>query len=189
MKFAVYRILNRLNGKVYIGSSSVIDRRLYEHRRSLNRGTHKNRHLQSAWAEYGEHNFELTIIGRAVTLAEILRVEKHLIIAHRSHEREFGYNVSTNPDNSKLGVKLTPEQCARVGAAKIGNKNRLGQTFTSEVRTQISAKLKGRKLSAETKAKMSAARRGVPKSPEHIAKIHTSRKRTMLARRLAAPVG
>ena len=52
----IYRITNLINSKFYIGSSSNLKKRLYEHQRELNLGIHTNKHLQSAWNKYGEEN-------------------------------------------------------------------------------------------------------------------------------------
>jgi hypothetical protein len=66
--------------------------------------------------------------------------------------------------------------CARIGAAKVGNKNRLGLSFTEASKRQISESLRGKTLSAETRAKLSAARKGVPKSPEWCEKMRAIHK-------------
>ncbi|MEN9885473.1 MAG: hypothetical protein RL758_51 [Pseudomonadota bacterium] len=184
MQLAVYLITNKSNGKKYVGSSSCLSKRLYEHRRMLNKNQHKNRHLQNAWNVYGESAFSFEVLHRCESVAESLEIEKDLIISMGSYLPWNGYNVSTNPDNSKLGVKLTDEQCKAIGDAKRGNSYRLGATLPDEVKTRISNKLKGRPLSEEVKQKMSAARIGKPKSAEWVAKIQASRAKTLAAKKL-----
>lgn len=44
----VYKIINTINGKIYIGSSKDIDRRWSEHVRALELNAHINPHLQNA---------------------------------------------------------------------------------------------------------------------------------------------
>ncbi len=170
----VYSIVNTANGKLYVGSSRTLGRRLYEHRRQLRAGTHKNRHLQSAWAAHGEGAFKFRPLAFIADVAEMLDMERELIHRLNAADRTSGYNISIEPSNNQLGLKRSPETCALVGAAKVGNKNRLGAVIPQEMRDRIAAKLRGRKASPETVAKLSAARRGVPKSPEWVAKIKAS---------------
>lgn len=43
----VYQIRNKLNGKIYIGSSNNMERRWKEHKRNINIGKHGNTHMQN----------------------------------------------------------------------------------------------------------------------------------------------
>ena len=53
----IYKIESRRDGMIYIGSASVMSNRWKKHRGPLNKGKHKNKHLQSSWDKYGEENF------------------------------------------------------------------------------------------------------------------------------------
>jgi group I intron endonuclease len=58
----VYIILNKINGKVYVGSALNIKSRLYNHKRDLKNNIHVNKYLQNAWNKYEENNFEFNVI-------------------------------------------------------------------------------------------------------------------------------
>lgn len=59
----VYQILNKVNNKSYIGSTTMsFTKRMDHHRSMLRKGNHKNQHLQRAWNKYGEDNFEFLIL-------------------------------------------------------------------------------------------------------------------------------
>ena len=58
----VYRIMNNLNGKIYIGSSRNIQHRFTEHKNQLNDGWHHSEDLQRDWNLYGENNFSFDIL-------------------------------------------------------------------------------------------------------------------------------
>lgn len=58
----IYMIRNKSNGKVYIGQSVDIYLRWKSHKKNLQKGCHRNIHLQNAWNKYGEDNFEFLII-------------------------------------------------------------------------------------------------------------------------------
>ena len=59
MKFNYYQIVNKINGKKYIG---ITDRepltRFAEHKRALRNHNHVNYKLQKDWVDYGEENFD-----------------------------------------------------------------------------------------------------------------------------------
>jgi group I intron endonuclease len=174
----VYSITNTANGKRYIGSTRGLERRLYEHRRQLRTGTHRNAHLQSAWNVHGESNFVFKPLAIIHDASEMLATERGLILALNAADRTHGYNISTEPSNNQLGLKRSDVTCRRIGAAKQGNQNRLGKLHSQETKDLIRQKLTGKTLSVETRAKLSAVRRGVPKSAEWMRKIIESSART-----------
>lgn len=59
----IYAIVNKLNGKRYVGSSISIDERWRDHRKHLRENRHHCRHLQNAWNKYGEGSFEFVILA------------------------------------------------------------------------------------------------------------------------------
>ena len=58
----VYKITNLVNNKIYIGSSSNLEQRLWCHRANLRHNKHHNPHLQNSWNKYGEDNFDYCIL-------------------------------------------------------------------------------------------------------------------------------
>lgn len=58
----IYSITNRINNKVYIGSSKDIKNRWEKHIRDLNKNDHHNSALQSDWIKYGQDNFKFSVI-------------------------------------------------------------------------------------------------------------------------------
>ena len=58
-KHALYKILNKVNGNWYVGSTISLANRLGTHRKYLRRNKHANSHLQNAYNKYGENNFVL----------------------------------------------------------------------------------------------------------------------------------
>ena len=58
----IYRILNTITGKGYVGSASDSYHRFAEHKTILRQNRHHSSHLQHAWNKYGESNFKFEII-------------------------------------------------------------------------------------------------------------------------------
>jgi len=74
----IYKIINKINGKYYVGSSKNIDGnfgRWYKHKYYLNKNKHPNSHLQNAWNAYGENNFEWTIVDFCEE-SDLLKIEQ-----------------------------------------------------------------------------------------------------------------
>lgn len=58
----IYKIINLINNKFYIGSSKNLKVRLWKHRSLLRHNKHYNLHLQNSWNKYGEDNFDYCIV-------------------------------------------------------------------------------------------------------------------------------
>lgn len=169
----VYAIRNKINSKIYIGSTSLFYRRFSRHRVSLRNGTHPNQHLQAAWNKYGEDNFSFTVLELCDPV-DFVRVEQGWIDFHQSYKRERGYNKSPS-SGSPLGYKHTEEACKNMG------RSRKGKPFSESHKRNMSIAKKN--MSQETKNKMSAAAR--KRSPEHYAKMVETRRIKNEQRRMA----
>jgi group I intron endonuclease len=113
----IYKIENKINGKVYIGQSGNIKERWYNHKSELKHNRHCNRYLQSACNKYGLDNFEFSIIEEC-SMDIIDEREIYWIAYYDSCNTEFGYNLSTGGDSPSRGVKLTQEQKDYMSKAK-----------------------------------------------------------------------
>ena len=51
-KRGIYKILNKIDGKFYLGSSKDIEHRWIDHIRELRKNNHHNDYLQHAWNKY-----------------------------------------------------------------------------------------------------------------------------------------
>lgn len=59
---AIYMILNKCNGKAYVGQSVNPNKRWEKHRSLLRHNKHHNSYLQNSWNKHGEESFEFNIL-------------------------------------------------------------------------------------------------------------------------------
>lgn len=84
----IYKITNRINGKVYIGQSVDYEKRFHGHKTSAERGDEA--YLYNAMRKYGVDNFECELIGKFENYNEM---ERYYISLYNSMDNELGYNI------------------------------------------------------------------------------------------------
>lgn len=112
----IYKIINKLNGKFYIGSASNISARFSQHKQLLRRNSSHNMHLQAAWNKYGEENFDFVVVERALQnfsnteekIKYIRDLEQYYLDTLRPYDKGVGYNKSTSAE-TPLGMKHSEE--------------------------------------------------------------------------------
>ena len=130
----IYKIINKVNGKYYVGmSSNIVKSRWKKHKRFLKDNIHWNKKLQNAWNKYGEENFEWKII-------EIIEKEKLNVIEQKyldvaKNEQHTCYNLSFHSKEVFL------DKNAR---AKISEYNKKHRVYSSEFKNNISSAAKER---------------------------------------------
>ena len=135
----VYCIRNKINGKVYIGSSvNSYHRVKSQHFDRLQRGTHTNPHLQSSWVKYGKNAFESFLI-ESCREEDLLKLEQKYIDSTGCLNPEVGYNINTKAEKTIL----TTEQRQKISISK------KGKPRSKECKKKISIALKNKKWSQE----------------------------------------
>ena len=150
----IYRILNLVNGKCYVGQTTRgLKRRRREHLSDFERG--KVTPLYKAFKKYGVESFEWIVLCWCSTGAELDVKEREYIEAFDS--RRNGYNISNGGNShiitdetrrrmseAKKGVPKSEETKRRMSEARSGSKHWLyGKTTPDTTRAKISASLKG----------------------------------------------
>lgn len=162
----IYKITNKLNGKVYIGQSIDIDTRWIQHINAKD-----NFAIHNAIKKYGKENFKFEVLLECPV--DMLNVWERDMIALYNCISPNGYNLTDGGGRCKYseetrlkisearkGMHLSEEH-----KRKIGNAQR-GIPHSEETRRKTSESMKGRRLSEETKIKISNARKGIHFSEE-----------------------
>lgn len=129
MLSGIYKIVCYNNNKFYIGSSVNINKRLKEHKSSLNRNKHPNSRLQKDWNKYGESNFRYEIVETIYDISQLLTREKWWINNTECYKKEIGFNRSTNPIAQNTGkfIDLAGQKFGNLAVVEHLYKNKYGQ--------------------------------------------------------------
>lgn len=91
----VYMIRNRLDFRVYIGSSNNLYKRINQHKKELEKNIHPNSYLQNFVNKYGLDNIYVEILE--IINTNLLITEKKYIDLYNSANRQNGFNLDPNP--------------------------------------------------------------------------------------------
>lgn len=131
----IYVIINKVNGKRYIGSAINFKTRKVRHLSDLKNRKHHSRYLQNSYNKHGEENFEFKILEHVEDVKLLIETEQKWLDSERPE-----FNVCKVAGlNSHLGLKRS-----------------------EETKKKISEALTGIKRSEETKKKISKSKKGVP---------------------------
>lgn len=183
----IYKITNKINGKVYIGQSVDIDKRKREHLNNYKRDEIKHYILYRAINKYGVNNFEFEVIC-GCSIDELDDLEIKYIKLYNSYKGN-GYNMTLGGGGvrglkpwlgkkhtqetknkirkSHMGKKLSKETIEKLKSIRKGNKYRLGIKHTKETIEKLRVlnmgennAMYGKSHSKETKEKISIAKKG-----------------------------
>lgn len=150
----IYKILNKVTGDFYIGSSArSLKGRWVDHRKNLRGNGHCNNHLQSSWNKHKEESFEFIVLELVDPEKCIFR-EQHYIDTLKPK-----YNKSPTAGNC-LGVKRSKEVIENHSKKlkeyyKTHSGHFLGKTFTDEHKENLRIAHMGYKAPEEQKKKIS----------------------------------
>lgn len=188
MEQVIYKIINLVNDKFYVGSTTNRRERFRTHRNRLRNNKHHATHLQAAWNKYGEIKFAFLVVEE-IPIGESLRAAEDRWLAEHVG-KDYCYNKSRYSDSPMRGVPKEQHPCFGVPkteehrqqisqtlkefyAADPNNHPRVGKTHTEKTKAQISAAKKanpakpwlGKNRDEATRKKIGDAQRGVTKGP------------------------
>lgn len=158
MTRCIYKIINAVNNKFYVGSAVNFDKRKARHIWRLRRGDHANKHLQAAWNKYGESAFVFAVVQEIAETEDLLAAENVWLKEHVG--KDYCYNLGTDATAPTRGW--------------VAEKNPMwGKTFrhTEDAKARISAASKARIQSDEEKSKRRQTLKGHPVPTETRLKI------------------
>jgi len=159
-KTGLYSIKNKVNGKVYYGSTQDFDVRWREHRNALRKNKHHCDHLQTSWNKHGEDAFEFSIFAYCVK--KMLLDYEQILLDIYYGEGEC-YNAAKDARSPMRGRKHTEESTRKMSETRMSQEHHkywLGKNHSRETKRKIAEAHKGKKRSEEHKRKISEATMG-----------------------------
>jgi len=177
MARGIYKIINVINNKFYVGSAVDLKHRKTRHFSELRTGKHNNRHLQAAWVKYGEQAFVFVVVEELPDDADLLAAENVWLKEHVG--KDYCYNLGVDavaPSLGKFG-ELSPTWGRKRTPEELAAQSWKGRTHTEEAKQLIRQHWIGKPKTAEVRAKISATLSGEgnywygKKRPDHGAKV------------------
>jgi group I intron endonuclease len=177
MARGIYKIINIVNNKFYVGSAVDLKRRKTRHFSELRTGKHNNHHLQAAWVKYGEQSFVFVVVEELQPDADLLAAENVWLREHVG--KEYCYNIGVDATAPMLGIsgEASPTWGRKRTVEELAAQNWTGRKHANESREKIRQHLIGKPKSAAVRAKISASLSGEgnfwygKKRPDHGAKV------------------
>lgn len=162
---SIYRCTNILNGKVYIGFTTDLKKRISVH---LSSSKKEDTKFYRAIRKYGKDNFVWEVIYQSLDFDHCLNImEGYFITLYDSYKR--GYNSTTGGDGAK-GMVLSEEARRRISEGNKVPKPGSGVYERTDEHRRILAE--SRKLvppmSEESRLAISKRLKGKPKTPQHL---------------------
>jgi group I intron endonuclease len=158
----IYKIVNRINGKYYVGSSkNVFEYRFKKHIYELNENVHHNDHLQKSWNKHGSSAFDFVLV-EPVNPLDLNKIEQNYLDIAKQ-EQDKCYNLKFIAGGGGGGF-------SEYSREKISASNR-SRVFSETTRYKMRLKKLGRPLSEAHRQKIgkaSSSRRYGKASPTRI---------------------
>lgn len=178
MKSGIYKIINVVNNKFYVGSAVNLRRRKARHFTELRNSRHNNRHLQAAWAKYGEKSFVFVVVEEVADTTKLLTAENVWLKEHVG--KDYCYNIGVDATAPMLGKsgELSPTWGRKRTPEELAAQNWRGRRHRKDSREKIRAYLIGKPKPAEVRSKISQSLSGEkhfyygkPRDPSFIEKV------------------
>ena len=109
----IYRILNTVTGKYYIGSANNFRKRYKKHINQLRNNKHHSIYLQRSFNKHGEDLFIFEVVetipkDELIDNTYLIDVEQIWLDTYQPYRKENGYNICPTAGSCK-GIKHTAE--------------------------------------------------------------------------------
>lgn len=102
----IYKIENKVNGKVYIGQTTKKpEMRRHHHHWYLKQDQHPNPHLQHAFNKYGAENFKFSVLNWSNSKKDLNDQEIYFIQKYNALNPDCGYNLQTGGNSGKAALE------------------------------------------------------------------------------------
>lgn len=153
----IYEIRNLVNGKVYIGQSINVEKRIEAHKKR-----ESNQHLLNAFKKYGLDNFSFSIL-KECKKEDLSFYEHFFIIANCSFDYRYGYNKTLGGEEYSVFSKESLQKISKNVKASLEKSEKVKEYHKRQI---------GSKRSEETKKKQSESAKKSWKNGRDISNYH-----------------
>lgn len=144
--YGIYGIINKINGKVYVGQTGErFLRRYWHHQWKLRDNSHDNMYLQNAWNKYGEDNFDYVVLEVVEDSSLLDELEIKYIDYYK--KKNLSYNMLLG-GGGRRGFKMS-ENAKRIIAEK-NRQHMLGTKHSEATKKKMSETRSGRHINRST---------------------------------------
>lgn len=144
--YGIYGIINKINGKVYVGQTGErFLRRYWHHQWKLRDNSHDNTYLQNAWNKYGEDNFDYVVIEVVRDSSLLDELEIKYIDYYKKNN--LSYNMLLG-GGGRRGFKMSDN--AKKIIAEKNRQHMLGTKHSEETKKKMSKTRSGRHINRST---------------------------------------
>ena len=183
MKAAVvYKIINTVNNKFYVGSTNNQYERFRTHRTKLRGNKHHCSHLQAAWNKYGEAAFVFHVIESIGDISLLQSAEDEWLKEWVGKDECYNHGMRSGAPwrgikkelHPMYGKEVSEHTKGLIRAARLNQPDpRIGTKHTEKTKNLIRDKKlanpvrpwQGKIRDAETRKKIGDSQRGVKKAP------------------------
>ncbi|MBN1046202.1 hypothetical protein DVW08_12705 [Clostridium botulinum] len=171
----IYKVINKINNKIYIGQTTqTIERRWEGHLYDCKKA--KNNKFYNAINKYGKENFKIEIVENDISSQALLN-EREIYWIKFYDSYKSGYNSTLGGEESPMHYKAVREKVSSTNKGRvfseehrkkisIAHKGKPGTPYTEKHKRYMSKILTGRKVSIDTRNKLRIINLGKKQSIE-----------------------
>ena len=125
----IYRIVNTVSNKAYVGQSLRVKKRVQEHFRLLRLGKHTNQHLQRSYDKHGEDAFVWELEVFCEDASDLDLIENAFLQGEAYFDEPLAYNIADYAKVPMRGKKHTDKTKRQISLAKVGKRDHVTDTY------------------------------------------------------------
>jgi group I intron endonuclease len=129
----IYRIVNTVSNKAYVGQSLRVKKRVQEHFRLLRLGKHTNTHLQRSYNKHGEDAFVWELEVLCEDASDLDLIENAFLQGDAYFNEPLAYNIADYAKVPMRGRFHTDETKQQISLAKRGRRDHVTDRYRNSL--------------------------------------------------------
>jgi group I intron endonuclease len=130
----IYKIRNKVTGKCYVGQSQHVKKRIHEHFRLLEKGSHVNHILQNSYNKYGKQAFDWTLEVECKSAKDLDDIENAFLQGNAHFDEPTYFNIANIAKVPMRGKKHTQHTKDMISLSKLANTKHVNQQYIEKLK-------------------------------------------------------